>query len=58
MKALLFAAALALTHAGTLHAQTTSTDAASDYPNRPLRQIVPYPPGGGVDIVTRIVAAK
>ena len=39
-------------------AQTASTDAASDYPNRPLRQIVPYPPGGGVDIVTRIVAAK
>ena len=32
--------------------------AQTDYPNRPLRQIVPFPPGGGVDIVTRIVAAK
>ncbi len=39
-------------------AQTSSTDPAAEYPNRPLRQIVPYPPGGGVDIVTRIVAAK
>ncbi len=30
----------------------------TDYPNRPIRQIVPFPPGGGVDIVTRIVGAK
>ena len=35
-----------------------SVEAQTDYPNRPLRQIVPFPPGGGVDIVTRIVAAK
>src|SRR2546425_1512027 len=54
MKTLLLAAALALIPVGTLHAQTASTD----YPNRPLRQIVPFPPGGGVDIVTRIVGAK
>ena len=58
MKTLLFAAGLALAWAGALHAQTTSTDAAAEYPNRPLRQIVPFPPGGGVDIVTRIVGAK
>jgi tripartite-type tricarboxylate transporter receptor subunit TctC len=51
MKAFLCAAALALAAAGASHAQ-------SDYPSRPLRQIVPFPPGGGVDIVTRIVAAK
>jgi tripartite-type tricarboxylate transporter receptor subunit TctC len=30
----------------------------SDYPNRPVKQLVPFPPGGGVDIVTRIVGAK
>ena len=30
----------------------------TDYPSRPIRQIVPFPPGGGVDIVTRIVGAK
>jgi tripartite-type tricarboxylate transporter receptor subunit TctC len=30
----------------------------TDFPNRPIKQIVPFPPGGGVDIVTRIVGAK
>jgi len=55
MKTLVFAAGVALALAGTVQAQTTS---AQDFPNRPLRQIVPFPPGGGVDIVTRIVGAK
>ena len=32
--------------------------AQTDFPNRPIKQIVPFPPGGGVDIVTRIVGAK
>src|ERR1051326_5314907 len=50
MKALLSLALYAL-FAGVAQAQT-------DFPNRPLRQIVPFPPGGGVDIVTRIVTAK
>jgi tripartite-type tricarboxylate transporter receptor subunit TctC len=48
------AVVLALGCAAPLHAQ----DPAADFPSRPLRQIVPFPPGGGVDIVTRIVAAK
>ena len=58
MKIMLLAAGLALVSAGALHAQTASPDSAAEYPTRPLRQIVPFPPGGGVDIVTRIVAAK
>ena len=39
-------AALALA-AGLAHAQ--------DYPSKPIRMIVPYPPGGGTDVVARIV---
>jgi tripartite-type tricarboxylate transporter receptor subunit TctC len=31
-------------------------DAAADYPNRPIKIIVCVPAGGGVDVVTRIVA--
>ena len=41
-------AALALTFGA--HAQT--------WPAKPVRVIVPYPPGGSVDVVTRKVAAK
>jgi tripartite-type tricarboxylate transporter receptor subunit TctC len=33
-------------------------DAAAGYPNRPIRLIVPYPPGGSVDFTGREVAAK
>ena len=32
--------------------------AADDYANRPITLIVPYPPGGGVDAIGRIMAAK
>jgi len=44
-----FFAALALA-AGLAHAQ--------DYPSKPIRMIVPYPPGGGTDVVARIVNEK
>ena len=31
---------------------------ADDFPNRSLRLVVPYPPGGGTDIVARALGRK
>ena len=31
---------------------------AQDYPNRPIKLIVPWSPGGGTDVLARIIAAK
>ena len=31
---------------------------AQSYPNRPIRLIVPYPPGGNTDVVSRLISAK
>jgi len=39
-------------------ALTTSVVAQQDYPNRPVRMIIPFPPGGSNDIVGRTIAAQ
>src|SRR5258707_1283367 len=31
---------------------------AQDYPMRPLRLIVPWPPGGGADVIARVIFQK
>lgn len=50
MRQLLISACLAL--------GLTSYTSAQDYPNKPVRLIVPFPAGGGSDIVGRILAQK
>jgi tripartite-type tricarboxylate transporter receptor subunit TctC len=42
--------------AGLLLALTTTVAAQSDYPNRPVRLIIPFPPGGSNDVVGRVIA--
>ena len=42
----------------TSSGQATSTGSGQAYPVKPLRMIVPFPPGGATDIVGRYIALK
>ena len=44
--------------AALLFACTTGALRAQDYPTKPIRWIVPYPPGGTSDFVARLIAQK
>jgi tripartite-type tricarboxylate transporter receptor subunit TctC len=44
--------------AAMLSIMATGVHAQADYPNKPIRFIVPFPPGGGTDIVSRLVINK
>ena len=46
---------LAMSFAGFLAAGLAAT-ALAQYPSRPIKLVSPFPPGGGVDIVSRLVA--
>ena len=50
--------AVAVAVAGMLLVAPASLLAQSDYPNKPIRLIVPFPAGGSTDIVGRVVAQK
>jgi tripartite-type tricarboxylate transporter receptor subunit TctC len=55
------AAALAALCAGALLAQPLSAaqaDAAKNYPNKPIRFVVPFVPGAGTDTTARTIALK
>jgi len=49
-------AAAAVALAGVAHGTAAHAQAASDYPARPIRMIVPFPPGGSNDIMGRYFA--
>jgi len=49
----------ALAAVATLAGLTAAAPAAAqDYPTKPIKLIIPYPPGGATDVIGRIVALK
>jgi tripartite-type tricarboxylate transporter receptor subunit TctC len=55
LKQFVFYTAVAATCAAAV---ATDVNSAESYPTKPIRMVVPFPPGGGADLVTRGVAPK
>jgi tripartite-type tricarboxylate transporter receptor subunit TctC len=47
-----------LVAAGVLITFGAAPSSAQDYPSKPIRLVVPYPPGSGTDIVGRLLAQR
>jgi tripartite-type tricarboxylate transporter receptor subunit TctC len=43
---------------GAANAQTPSPRAAPSFPTKPVRMIVPFPPGGATDVIARMLSQK
>jgi len=50
--------AIAIISGGPLLGTSVRAFAQQSYPNKPIKMIAPYPPGGGVDTVARLVAER
>ena len=55
---ILVVGALAIAGVAAAQQQTTSTGSGQTYPNRPLRIIIPWPPGQATDLAGRVVAQQ
>jgi tripartite-type tricarboxylate transporter receptor subunit TctC len=58
MRAAILATTLLLAVAVAGWCAADAASSTSDYPMRPITLVVPYPPGGGNDVIARLVAAK